>query len=311
MVAHQMRERAIKRQLTRVERELDRTRQQLEAARQELEAMRREPGTTETTSDEPSAEPVPGLGRAAIDYAIEELGIESFASLEMDQACGRYAFYTIDKPTVARGALAAVGSRPSGDYLLSLIELAAERPGMQVLDGSLSDPQTVAEVGQVDAILLLNVLLRMVDPDWDQVLELYAPSTSSFVIANPQWERGDATVRLLDLGREKFLEAVPPWLGNVDLLDHLNEWDPAQQRPYRDSAQAWQWGITDADLRVKMDDLGFACVWELRLDQHPETDGFIDKAFVFARSDQAEEGDESEPATDRGGESNESEPPKQ
>ncbi|MEK6250802.1 MAG: glycosyltransferase [Actinomycetota bacterium] len=310
-VSNQLENQAIRRQLARTEAELEDTRRKLTTFAKELAKMKRDANPTAATSDSPWTDSVPGLGRAAIDCAFEDLGIESFASLEVGQACGQYAFYAIAQPGVERGRLINAGPTLPSAYLLSAIELAAERPGMDVVEGSVSDPETIAAIGQVDAVLLLDVLLHLVDPDWDDVLELYAPSTSSFVIANPQWERGDATVRLLDLGREKFLEAVPPWLGNVDLLDHLDEWDPAQQRPYRDSAQAWQWGITDADLRAKMDDLGFACVWELRLDQHPETDGFIDKAFVFARADRAEGGDESEPATDRGGESDESEPPKQ
>jgi hypothetical protein len=295
MVAHQMRVEAIRRQLARVERDLESTGRQLQTTRHELQAARQEEGAAEAAPEEASRPSVPGLGRAAIDYAVEELGIESFVSMEVDQACGQYALYTIDKPTVARGALATAGARPSGDYLLSVIEQAAERPGMQVLDGSPWGPETVAEIGQVDAVLLLDVLLRMVDPDWDQVLELYAPATSSFVIANPQWERDEATVRLIDLGREKFLEAVPPWLGNLDLFDHLDEWNSAQQRPYRDGAEAWQWGITDADLKAKLDDLGFSLEHEWTLDPHPGTDGFIDKAFVFTRSDRSGDTDEGQP----------------
>src|SRR5206468_1705704 len=123
---------------------------------------------------------------------------------------GQYAFHTISKPTVERGVLIDARARRPRDHLLNAIEQASEHPGMEVLDGTFSDSETVRELGQVDAILLLDVLLRMVDPDWDQLLELYAPATSAFVIANPQWEGGDATVRLIDLGRERYLEAVPP-----------------------------------------------------------------------------------------------------
>jgi Glycosyltransferase like family len=286
MVAHQMREQAIKRQLGRVERELDGTREQLQATRRELEKARREQGTTATTTDERSSTPTPGGAKlGAIDYAVEQLGIESFASLEFGQAYGQYAFYTIDKPSVKRGALVNVAARRPDDYLLSTIELAAERPGMVVLDGSFSDQRTVAAIGQVDAILLFDVLLRMVDPDWDQVLELYAPATSSFVIANPQWQGSETTVRLVDLGREKFLQAVPPWRGHSELFDQLEERDPAQQRRYRDGSQVWQWGITDADLAAKMGDLGFSLEREWRLNPPPESEGFANKAFVFSRAD--------------------------
>jgi hypothetical protein len=126
----------------------------------------------------------------------------------------------------------------------------------------------------------------MVDPDWDQVLELYAPATQSFVIANPQWERGESTVRLVDLGREGFLEAVPPWPSNRELFDHLDDWDPVQGCPHRDTSHVWQWGITDADLKRKMGELGFNLEREWSLNPFPDAEGFINKTFVFSRSQQ-------------------------
>ena len=155
---------------------------------------------------------------------------------------------------------------------------------MEVLDASFSNPETVAEVGQVDAIFLFDVLLRMVDPDWDQVLELYAPATSSFVITNPQWEEGETSVRLIDLGREQYLQAVPPWDAHRELFDRLDEWHEGQERRYRDSNLVWQWGIIDADLRAKLEELGFSLEQEWSLNAPPETKGFVNRTFVFTRS---------------------------
>jgi hypothetical protein len=280
MVSHQMRETAVKRQLARVEQELDSTRDQLKAARRELAAERREQRRTDTSADEPASAPAPSPAKlAAIDYAVSELHIESFASLEIGQAYGQYALYAIDQAHIQSGALINVGPRRSSDYLLSAIEQSAERPGMRLLDGSFSDPGTVADIGQVDAILLFDVLHRMGEPDWTDVLEMYAPATSCFVIANPQWESDDASVRLTDLGREKFLAAVPPWQSHMELFDHL---DGTVQR-HRDATDVWQWGITDADLEAKLEGLGFTLARDWRLNPPPGTDGFVNKAFVFTR----------------------------
>ena len=80
---------------------------------------------------------------------------------------------------------------------------------MRIVDGDAFDPATVAEIGNVDGVFMFNLLLHTVAPDWDRVLELYAPTTRCLVIANPQWQEGEQTVRLIDLGRERFLEAVP------------------------------------------------------------------------------------------------------
>jgi Glycosyltransferase like family len=293
MVSHQMRFHAIQRQLTRANQELDRSKRLLEATRQEVEAARQELPSTPTTSDEPAGTrapsrtptPAPPPGKVrAIDYVVEQLGVESFASLELAPPYGQYAFYTIDKPTVQRGALVDLRAKRPRDHLLSAIEQAAEFPGLRVLDGSFSDPDTVAELGQVDAILLFDVLLRLVDPDWDQVLRLYEPATSCFVISNPQWERGESTVRLIDSGPEEYLKAVPPWDSHTELVDHLGEWHDGEQRPYRDIIHAWQWGITDADLKAKIAELGFSLEREWNLGPPPETEGFVNKVFVFRRA---------------------------
>ena len=292
MVSHQMREQAIKRQLDRGQLELDNTRDELEATTQKLEAAMRQLHSQETQSPpRPEQRPAPPQGPAApppgkaraIDYAVDELGIASFASLEVASAYGQYAFYALDKPSVERGVLLDVrASRPRG-HLLSAIELAAERPGMELLDSDFSNPDTVAEVGQVDTVFLFDVLLRMVDPDWDQVLELYAPATSSFVITNSQW-MGDTTVRLIDLGREKYAKAVPSWEAHRELFERIDDWHEGQERRYRDSNHVWQWGITEADLQGKMEQLGFALQREWTLDQPPDTEGFVNRTFAFTRS---------------------------
>jgi hypothetical protein len=283
MVSHQMRHEAIKRQLDRVTQELDSTRDQLRAAQQELEATAQKLRVSGSSSGEPSRSPAPAQAKlAAIDHAVEQLGIESFASLEIGPTLGQFAFYTIDKPAVQKGTLVDIGTRR--DFLLNAVEHAAERPGMRVLDDASSDPRTMGEIGQVDAVLLFDVLLRMVEPDWDEVLELYSPITSSFVIANPQWQGGDGTLRLIDLGRKRFLESVPPWTGHIELFDRMEEWVAPQERRYRDIVNVWQWGITDADLKGKMAELGFDLKREWSLNAPPRTRGFVNKIFVFARA---------------------------
>jgi hypothetical protein len=214
---------------------------------------------------------------------VDQLGIESFASLEIADAYGQYAFRAIERPSVRRGVLLDARAWRPRDHVLDAIEQATERPGLEVVDAEFSEPETVAQLGRVDAILLFDVLLRTVEPDWDQVLELYAPATSAFVITNPQWD-GDGSVRLIDLGRESYLRAVPPWDAHQELFDHLDEWHEGQERPYRDANHVWQWGITDADLIAKTEELGFALEREWTLGSPPETEGFVNRTFVFTRS---------------------------
>jgi hypothetical protein len=286
-VSNQLRNQAIRRQLARVEGELEHTKAELKATKRALEGASWEVGPDQphgSSGVELATTPPPGKARA-IDYVVDELGIASFASLEIAEAYGQFAFYAIDKPSVERGVLIDVRASRPRDHVLSAIEQAAERPGMEVLDSHFSDPETLAEVGKVDAILLFDVLHRMVEPDWDQLLELYAPATSSFVITNPQWD-GDTSVRLIDLGPEKYAEAVPPWDAHRELFERLDEWHEGQERPYRDSNHVWQWGITDADLRTRMEQLGFTLTREWSLGAPPDTEGFVNRAFAFTRSQQ-------------------------
>lgn len=219
----------------------------------------------------------------AIDFAVDRLGAESFADLDMGRTYGEHAFYAIDKPAVREGVLADARPTRGRDQLLTAIEQAADRPGMRVVDGDVFDPATIAEIGQVDAVLMFNVLLHTVAPDWERALELYAPSASCFVIANPQWRDGGTTIRLIDLGRERFLEAVTTSPAHDELFEHLDDWYPAQQRALRDSRTVWQWGITDADLEAKLRALGFGLDYEQSLGPFPGAPAFENKTFVFSR----------------------------
>lgn len=294
MVSFQYREKAIERQLDRTSEELRTTRELLDATRHELEAKTRDRLAARAGSNGPARAapdgeitpaPLPAGKARAIDYVVDELGVESFASLETGSAHGQYAFYAIEKAGVQRGTLVDVSARQPGALLLSTLDRAAEHPGMRVLDGAFADARTLTEIGEVDAVLLFDVLLRLVEPDWDRTLELYAPITSSFVIANPQWEGDGETTRLIELGREKFLEAVPPWGPHLELFDRLHEWHSSQQRPYRDTTDVWQWGITNSDLETKMAELGFSLARQWDLHPVPGATGFTNKALTFTRSD--------------------------
>ena len=191
----------------------------------------------------------------AIDFAVREVGITSFADLDAGATYGEHALYAMDRPACERALADARTARGRGQ-LLDVIEHAAERPGLRVVDGDALDRDTIAEIGEVDAVFLFNVLLHTVAPDWDRVLEIYAAATSCFVIANPQWRVGAETVRLIELGRDRYLETVPSSAANSDLFERLDEWSSAEQRP-RDSRTVWQWGITDTDLKAKLEELGF------------------------------------------------------
>jgi len=219
----------------------------------------------------------------AIDVAVDTLGSSSFVDLDMGQPLGAHALYAIDKPRVRSGVLADARRGRPRDQILSAIEHATERPGLRVVDGDPFTAATIAEIGSVDAAFLFNLLLHAAVPDWRQVLELYASDTSCFVVANPQWREGEDAVRLIELGREPYLAAVPPSARHERLFDRLDAWHPTEKRPHRDAMTVWQWGITDRALSAELAELGFHLEYERSLGSFPGAEAFESKTFVFAK----------------------------
>ena len=219
----------------------------------------------------------------AIDFAVSQLGIESFASLDNGVTYGEQALYAIAKPELCRGVLADVRLTRPRDQILNMLELAAEWPGLRVVGGDALTEATAREVGRVDAIFLLNVLLHAVAPDWDEVLALYAPRTECFVIGQPQWVASPETVRLHDLPREEWLEAMPDSIARSGIVDRLGEWFAPQLRPLRDARTLWQWGITDAGLEGRLRQLGFALAHRIDHGALPGTGAFVNRTLVFSR----------------------------
>jgi hypothetical protein len=132
-------------------------------------------------------------------------------------------------------------------------------------------------------VLLFDVLLHQVRPDWDEVLALYAGGAGAFCIVNPMWAAGPDTVRLVDLGAEEYLASVPPQDNHEHALAHLDEPHPEHGRPWRDVHEIWQWGIVDADLRAALERLGFRMVYYENVGAWRGLERFENHGFVFAR----------------------------
>lgn len=220
--------------------------------------------------------PQPGK-LAAIDYAVEQLRLESFADLGgIGTVFGQYSFHMMAHPSIKLGILA---DSKINDWAR---EQATQR-GIRCVDGDFTKPEIISEIGTVDAVLIFDVLLHTVAPDWNELIALYADSARCFIIANPQWTRSEETIRLLDLGRAGFLDAVPTSKNHDEIFDRLDEWFDLFDRPYRDAMHIWQWGVTGPDLIAKMGELGFRMDYYARLNPFWDANGFVNMSFVFSR----------------------------
>lgn len=225
----------------------------------------------------PNMRPAQQAKLDAIDFAVDDLGVRSFADLGgIGAVYGQYAFHAIDRPNVARGVLVDL---ETDEWMRAE---TARRPGLELVRANFGAAETAARVGPVDAVFLFDVLLHQVAPDWDDVIAAYAPLTSCFVVGNPQWE-GERTTRLIELGRRGYLAVVPDTARHRELFDRLEETFAHFGRPFRDCPHVWQWGITDSDLTATMERHGFGVVREET--QHPfwGASAFVNKTFVFSR----------------------------
>jgi len=211
---------------------------------------------------------------------VQRCRVRSFADLGGVWAVdGGYTFSALERFDIERAYLVdedhteAVRERAKGFHQL---ELVAANFGAQA---------TADRLGGVDAVILFDVLLHQVAPDWDQILELYAPRTRSFVIVNPQWAGDGDAVRLLDLGREEYLRSVPRLEVHSEVFAKLDEDNPRRGRPWRDVHDIWQWGISDPALTATLERLGFALVYFEDLGRWQGLERFRNRGFVFAKEE--------------------------
>lgn len=170
-----------------------------------------------------------------------------------------------------------------------MVEKAHRYPQLQLMRRNFCDNGVPKLIGDVDVVILFDVLLHQVKPDWDELLEMYAPRTKHFLIYNQQWISSVHTVRLLDFGKEEYFQKIPVgaegskhYAGLFDRPDH-----PAPNehgRTFRDSRVIWQWGITVSDLVTKLAELGFHFLYFKNCGQAFGLSDFENHGFLFSKS---------------------------
>jgi len=216
-----------------------------------------------------------------IDHAFTSLEIHSFADLGgLWGVDGGYTFHALDQYDVAKAVL--VDTHPTEKFN----ERRRVHSQLKYIKGDFGDKRVVGEVGEVDAIFLFDVLLHQVNPDWDRILEMYAAQVKCLIIFNQQWTASNSTVRLLNLGEKEYFKNVPhsqvekPY---DDLFLKLDKKHPDHNKVWRDVHHIWQWGITDSDLRIKVESLGFHQVFTKSCGQFGSLKNFENRAFIFSR----------------------------
>ncbi len=223
--------------------------------------------------------------KAIIDMTFQKLLLRSPASfIDLGGVWGvngAYTFYTLGRYAISQAYLVDTN-------LHDLVKKQQEQyPQLQLISGNFGNADIVKTLQQVDAIFLFDILLHQVKPDWDEILEMYAPLTTCFVVYNQQFTASKTTVRLLDLGKEEYFKNVPFSQDEPlyrALFENMYELHPEHQRIWKDIHNVWQWGITDNDLRAEMQALGFTEKYYKNCGQFGTLTNFQNHAFIFKKS---------------------------
>ena len=81
---------------------------------------------------------------------------------------GAYSFYTIQKYHVSK--VMEIDTKLTREYL----ELCKKFTQITSLEANFADAEAISKIENADALYLFDVLLHQVDPDWDEILELYS-----------------------------------------------------------------------------------------------------------------------------------------
>jgi hypothetical protein len=228
---------------------------------------------------EPGPQNLSSLKLRAIDVACGRIGALTLADLGAVWAVDAgYSFYAADRYGLERAVVVDENFTPA-------VQARTQQNGaVQLIRGNFSDPSVRERIGRVEAVLMFDILLHQVNPDWDELLDLYARHADTIVIAGPHY-LGDKTVRLIDLGRTEYLSKVPQLPLHDQLFDQLDEINPNRGRPWRDVHDVWQWGIVDADLRHVMRELGYSLVYHENIGAWQGLAAFVDCSYVFTREE--------------------------
>lgn len=225
----------------------------------------------------PSSPQLHAIKKRVIDAAFERADTHSFADLGGVWAVDAgYTFYALDRDPAVRAVL--VDERITD----TVRARARNHPKLRLVEENFGELGP-GRLEPVDCIFMFDVLLHQVAPNWDELLRRYAPLTRDFLIVNPQLVDSERTVRLLELGQERYLELVPELPKHHEVWARFDDFDESRNRLYRDVHDIWQWGIADADLCEQMTKLGFKLVYFENAGRWRDRPAFENHGFIFTR----------------------------
>jgi len=112
--------------------------------------------------------------KAFIDFAFQHMGpgFHSFADCGgVWKIEGSYTFYTLDTYKIEKAFLIDTNLTPI------VRERSANHENLMLINENFGNRKVLDLLGNVDVIFLFDVLIHQVNPDWDDILKMYAPIT--------------------------------------------------------------------------------------------------------------------------------------
>jgi hypothetical protein len=191
---------------------------------------------------------------ALIDMALEKYKIRSIVDLG---GCwgvhGGYTFHALDHGKIKKAYIV------DGHMTDPTKERAQNYPQLELISGALGDTEIAKKIGNVDAIIMYDIILHQVNPNWDKFLEIWGKQAKHLIIYNQDWTLDAEPVRFIDRGADWYIKNVPsggegPVKNWFAAHDTFNE---ATKGKLRDVHYFWQWGIPLKSLTKKLEKIGF------------------------------------------------------
>ena len=203
-----------------------------------------------------------------IDEAFSKENISAFADLGgVWGVDGAYSFHILKKHKISRAYIV------DDHFTKKVVKQSTFHPQLQLVDGDFRFRETFCKIGEVDLMLIFDVLLHQVN--WREVLSFCTERAQVLAVYNPQFF-GERSLRLLDLGEEEYFNLVPHSKKGPYYEDLFT---PREQR---DTPAVWQWGICDNDLISSMNQLDFQLSYSLDGEYWPNR-AFQSKGFIFQK----------------------------
>jgi len=218
-----------------------------------------------------------------IDYAFTNLQFTPRSLTDLGgvwKIDGAYTFYALDHYPLEKAFIVDTNFTPR------VVKKSLKYSNLTLINDNFGTQKVVEKIKSVDALLMFDILLHQVKPNWDDILEMYSRISTVLLIYNQQYIGAERTVRLLDLGHEEYFKILPFARKRPlyqELFTKLDEIHPEHKRPWRDIHNVWQWGITNQELITVMERLGFELKFHKNHGRFSNLNQFEDHAFVFMK----------------------------